>query len=173
MFFIPLLHCIKKLICVAANSCQNPVVVSDVLRGLIPGGQTGFYQHTNSTLQAVQQPAPSAQQLHQTGSPYNLQGYGTQSAAATPVGLQNFGSQVTKLWYCVAYYTEVSNILWVSACLPTPSSFNLCQPSGRLIVPYCHNAFKNVSHLEEEDFWHTVCSYFSWGFCDCYRFICN
>jgi hypothetical protein len=87
-----------KSICVAANSCQNPVVVSDVLRGLIPGGQTGFYQATNSTLQAVQQPAtappPPTQQLHQTGSPYNLQGYGTQSGATTPVGLQNFGSQV-------------------------------------------------------------------------------
>jgi hypothetical protein len=88
----------KKSICVTANSCQNPVVVSDVLRGLIPGGQTGFYQATNSTLQAVQQPAaPQAQQLHQTGSPYNLQGYGTQSGAATPVGLQNFGSQVTAM----------------------------------------------------------------------------
>jgi hypothetical protein len=81
-------------ICVAANSCQNPVVVSDVLRGLIPGGQTGFYQATNSTLQQPAAPPP-AQQLHQTGSPYNLQGYGTQSGATTPVGLQNFGSQVT------------------------------------------------------------------------------
>ncbi|PSN47781.1 hypothetical protein C0J52_15222 [Blattella germanica] len=80
----------------AANTCQNPVVVSDVLRGLIPGGQTGFYQPTNSTLQAVQQPAPSAQQLHQTGSPYNLQAYGSQSGTATPVGLQNFGSQMAQ-----------------------------------------------------------------------------
>lgn len=66
------------------------------MRGLIAGGQTGFYQATNSALQAVQQPAPSAQQLHQTGSPYNLQGYSTQSGAATAVGLQNFGSQVKK-----------------------------------------------------------------------------
>jgi hypothetical protein len=87
----------KKSTFVTANSCQNPVVVSDVLRGgLIPGGQTSFYQPTNSTLQAVQQQAPSAQQLHQTGSPYTLQGYGTQSGGATPVGLQNFGSQVMK-----------------------------------------------------------------------------
>ncbi|XP_063244612.1 protein PRRC2C isoform X15 [Bacillus rossius redtenbacheri] len=57
------------------------------------GGQTGFFQPTNSTLQAVQQQAPTAQQMHQTGSPYSLQGYGNQSGAATPVGLQSFGSQ--------------------------------------------------------------------------------
>lgn len=74
------------------------------MRGLIAGGQTGFYQATNSALQAVQQPAPSAQQLHQTGSPYNLQGYSTQSGAATAVGLQNFGSQVTKLSVFVTIY---------------------------------------------------------------------
>jgi len=97
----------QKSICVAANSCQNPAVVSDVMRGLIAGGQTGFYQATNSALQAVQQPAPSAQQLHQTGSPYNLQGYSTQSGAATAVGLQNFGSQVTQLSVFVTIYNVI------------------------------------------------------------------
>jgi hypothetical protein len=81
--------------------------VSDVMRGLIAGGQTGFYQATNSALQAVQQPAPSAQQLHQTGSPYNLQGYSTQSGAATAVGLQNFGSQVTELSVFVTIFNVI------------------------------------------------------------------
>ncbi|CAG2068830.1 unnamed protein product, partial [Timema podura] len=57
------------------------------------GGQTGFYQPTNSSLQAVQQQAPSAQQLHQTGSHYGLPAYGTQSGTGTPVGLQGFSSQ--------------------------------------------------------------------------------
>ncbi|GLG99492.1 Uncharacterized protein GBIM_05949 [Gryllus bimaculatus] len=53
------------------------------------GGQAGFYQATNSTLQQ----GPSGQPLHQTGSPYGLQGYSTQSGTATPVGLQGFSSQ--------------------------------------------------------------------------------
>jgi hypothetical protein len=77
------------------------------MRGLIAGGQTGFYQATNSALQAVQQPAPSAQQLHQTGSPYNLQGYSTQSGATTAVGLQNFSSQVAKLSAFVTIYIMI------------------------------------------------------------------
>ncbi|KAK7867211.1 hypothetical protein R5R35_008391 [Gryllus longicercus] len=54
------------------------------------GGQAGFYQATNSTLQQ----GPSGQPLHQTGSPYGLQGYSTQSGTATPVGLQGFSSQM-------------------------------------------------------------------------------
>ncbi|XP_046985205.1 protein PRRC2C-like isoform X6 [Schistocerca americana] len=53
------------------------------------GGQTGFYQPTNSNLP---QPA-SAQQIHQTGSPYGLQGFSNQSGTPAPVGLQGFGSQ--------------------------------------------------------------------------------
>nr|CAD7571807.1 unnamed protein product [Timema californicum] len=60
------------------------------------GGQTGFYQPTNSSLQAVQQQAPSAQQLHQTGSHYGLPAYGTQSGTGTPVGLQGFSSQMAQ-----------------------------------------------------------------------------
>jgi hypothetical protein len=77
------------------------------MRELIAGGRTAFDQATNSALQAVQQPAPSAQQLHQTGSPYNLQGYSTQSGAATAVGLQNFGSQVTQLSVLVTIYNVI------------------------------------------------------------------
>uniref|UniRef100_A0A1B6C1D3 BAT2 N-terminal domain-containing protein n=1 Tax=Clastoptera arizonana TaxID=38151 RepID=A0A1B6C1D3_9HEMI len=51
------------------------------------GSQSGFYPPGNSTLQPAQ---PS--QTIQTG-PFGMQAYTTQSAAATSVGMQSFGSQ--------------------------------------------------------------------------------